>query len=73
MKLLSFKSNMMLPGQWMFKIGRPNMGPFNVESADSFSQKGSLTPLYFNVDQCKYQFCQDSRTFLKKRTGGSMY
>ena len=54
LRLLSTKSNMMSPGQWMFKVGWPKMGPLNVEAADSFLQKDSERPLDFIVDQCKY-------------------
>ena len=55
MKLLATKSNVFYSGQWMFKIGWPNMGALNVEAADSFLQKDLNRPLYFIVDQCKKQ------------------
>ena len=54
-KLLATKSNVFYSGQWMFKIGWPNMGALNVEAADSFLQKEFNRPLYFIVDQCKKQ------------------
>ena len=55
MKLLATKSNVFYSGQWVFKIGWPNMGALNVEAADSFLQKDFNRPLYFIVDQCKKQ------------------
>ncbi|XP_074631939.1 nidogen-like isoform X3 [Acropora palmata] len=49
--LLLTKSNMMLPGQWMFKIGWPGMGPLNIESANSFIRKESARRHHFILDQ----------------------
>lgn len=49
--LLLTKSNMMLPGQWMFKIGWPGMGRLNVESANSFIRKESARRHHFILDQ----------------------
>ena len=52
-KLLAERSNVQYSGQWMFKIGWPNMGALNVEAADSYFQKD--IPPFFIVDQCEYQ------------------
>ncbi|XP_067028180.1 nidogen-like isoform X4 [Acropora muricata] len=50
--LLLTKSNMMLPGQWMFKIGWPTLkGPLNIESANSFIRKESARRHHFILDQ----------------------
>lgn len=55
--LLLTKSNMMLPGQWMFKIGWPGMGPLNIESANSFIRKESARRHHFILDQREYEVC----------------
>lgn len=53
-KLLTERSNVQYSGQWMFKIGWPNMGALNVEAADSYFQKDSDNSPFFIVEQCEY-------------------
>lgn len=50
-KRLTTKSNVMHPGQWMYKIGWPSMAALNVEAADSYFQKESYRALYFIAEQ----------------------
>lgn len=73
--LLPTKSNMMLPGQWMFKIGWPGMGPLNVESANSFTRNESVRRHHFILDQREYEVwwdCSITKKIVELRHSGRM-